>query len=497
MRRTVLAASLVVLLLVAGCSGLGSDGETTTAPTPSETTTPAPDATATPGGDDGTTEAEPTTEATSTSDPDDGGDENGENDAPADPESDVIGWENGYWYNESVDADSSDGLNETEFEAVKYRTMARVERVRDREFTRDVTFEFVTLEEFRENSPFGFGEDRVRDQYWRALHVVGDDRTSAAALNDLYDVVVDGYYSPGRIVVVVDDPESPGLGTGVLAHELAHALDFQTVPNRERPTNRDQREASRAVSEGSANLVERMYRERCETEWDCIERPPESDRDYDDEAVNDGLYARFSLAYSVGEEFVSAVYERGGWDAVDEAMRSPPASTEQIVHPERYPDDEPATVEVPDRSNDEWNPVGSRIVGEATLYVSLWHNDAIEGPDVEVTQAQRTGLPYTHPAVDGWDGDSLVVYANGDAYGHVFATEWATADDAAAFRDAYVSMLTDEGATEVEPGVYRVPAESEFAGAYRVAGSGDRLVIVHAPTIEGLSAVHAANASAA
>ena len=29
---------------------------------------------------------------------------------PDDPESDVLGWENGYWHNETIDVDQSDGL---------------------------------------------------------------------------------------------------------------------------------------------------------------------------------------------------------------------------------------------------------------------------------------------------------------------------------------------------------------------------------------------------
>jgi len=476
MRRTVLAVALTALLVLAGCSGFGG-GDGTAGPTPDEGTPRPTDATE--------------TEQTTSDRPTDGGDG-----VPRDPAEDRIGWEGGYWYNESIDVDASDGLTDAEFERVKYRTMARVERIRDREFRRDVAFEFVTLEEFRASSPFAFSEDAGRDIYWEAALVVGDDTTSAAALSDLYDVVVDGYYTPRRIVVVVDDPEAPRLGSGVVAHELAHALDYQTVPNRERPSNRDQREAARAVGEGSANLVETMYRQRCAEAWDCIDQPESAERDYDDDRVLDGLYVRFSMAYSVGEAFVAELYDRGGWDAVDRALAEPPASTEQIVHPERYPDDAPRDVTVPDRSVADWEQLGAWTFGETTLYAALYHNDAIDAPDVEITEAQRTGLPYTAPAVDGWDGDRVVPYTNGSATGYVFVSAWDTPDDASEFRAAYVSMLTEKGAREVREGIYRI-AEGPFAGAYRIDRAGDRLTVVHAPSVAALSAVHDGNESAA
>ena len=37
---------------------------------------------------------------------------------------DTIGWENGYWYDDPVDVTTSDGLNESELEAVTARQMA-------------------------------------------------------------------------------------------------------------------------------------------------------------------------------------------------------------------------------------------------------------------------------------------------------------------------------------------------------------------------------------
>ncbi|HKL30417.1 MAG TPA: hypothetical protein VJ898_14260, partial [Natrialbaceae archaeon] len=58
--------------------------------------------------------------------------------APPDPDEDVIGWENGYWYDESIDVDQSDGLSDAELDRFVARTMARVERIRGLEFRENV-----------------------------------------------------------------------------------------------------------------------------------------------------------------------------------------------------------------------------------------------------------------------------------------------------------------------------------------------------------------------
>ncbi|MFC7190435.1 hypothetical protein ACFQL7_11610 [Halocatena marina] len=66
--------------------------------------------------------------------------------APPDPNTDTLGWESGYWYNESITVDQSDGLSESELDAFLARSMARVEHIRRLEFTEQVEIEFVRPE---------------------------------------------------------------------------------------------------------------------------------------------------------------------------------------------------------------------------------------------------------------------------------------------------------------------------------------------------------------
>ncbi|MFB6129612.1 MAG: hypothetical protein ABEJ28_02195, partial [Salinigranum sp.] len=66
-----------------------------------------------------------------------------------DPARDVIGWEAGYWYDEPIAVDQSDGLNRSEREAFVARTMARVEKIRDLEFEQSVPVKVISRAEYR------------------------------------------------------------------------------------------------------------------------------------------------------------------------------------------------------------------------------------------------------------------------------------------------------------------------------------------------------------
>jgi len=86
-----LATALVVLLVVlAGCNAPVTFGTTDETPTTDDATATTTEETTEP--------TETTTDAT--------------DDPPADPDEDVIGWEDGVWYDESIDVNQSDGLTD-------------------------------------------------------------------------------------------------------------------------------------------------------------------------------------------------------------------------------------------------------------------------------------------------------------------------------------------------------------------------------------------------
>jgi len=471
--RPILLAALVVL---AGCGGtVGSEGSTTETSTGTVTPTPTPASAST---------AEVTTTPSET---------------PAhpgfgDPSSDRLGWEAGYWHDEPLDVNATDGLNRSERGAVVARTMARVEYLRGLEFESRVPVEVVDRATYRtDENVTATGWDEV---VWEALLLIGEDRSVEEVLGAFYGASVQGSYVPSEDrIVVVSGEDRPTIDRRTLAHELVHALQdqhFESALSRSNRTSRDATVAWQGLIEGDAGYVEDRYERRCGSEWSCLPRSAGAGASLDGDA---GVYVAAYHPYSDGPSFVHRLRERGGWKAVNAAYADPPTSSTQVIDPGRYPDWSPATVRVSDRSADDWrrfdrSPVGT-TVGEASLFATIWANGGTEPFHLQRPSRPHRTYNYTHPATAGWAGDRLVPYRNGSgATGYVLRTEWATADDAETFAATYRDLLrTRRGAERREDGVLVVPA-GPYADAFRVERSGTTVTITNAPTVAALDAVH-------
>jgi hypothetical protein len=114
--------------------------------------------------------------------------------------------------------------------------------------------------------------------------------------------------------------------------------------------------------------------------------------------------------------------------AIDAAYDDPPASTEQIVHVEKWEAGEaPQVIEVPDLAaalGDGWEEVDETPIGEATIEIMLGY--------LGVSVAEATD------AAAGWGGDRAVI-ATGpdDAFAMAWRLAWDSAADAAEFVEAY------------------------------------------------------------
>jgi hypothetical protein len=480
-RRLLATVSLAVVLLVAGCSAPLA-GEGTTAPPETTTSVQSPPTSPSPAGPSTTDAASATPTGTTVAATTAPTTESG-----ADP-SPVLGRENGVWYNETLPITPADGYNRTEIELVRDRMMARIEVIRGHEFTENVWVAIRSRASYRNSSTFTFPENRRRDLFWEAAFVVEETASSAEALDALYGGSVSGFYTSNRIVIVAEDPDAVSLDRGTLVHELEHALQDQALTlavGQGGP--HDQQVAATSVTEGDANFVMDRYQERCAGDWSCIPQPERGD---DSSRRNRGLFAAIWLPYSDGPTLVEALYERGGWDAVDEAFESPPISTEQVIHPETYPEETPTVVRVEDRSAEEWRRLGrTDVLGEGVLFASLWSNGVIPTRHLR-TDDRRWN--YSHPITAGWAGDRFVPYTNGTAEGYVLESAWDTERDAREFYRGYLDLLVRMDGTEVRSGIYRLPDSSGFGDAFRVERQGKRVIVVNAPTVETLDAVHAA-----
>ncbi len=111
-----------------------------------------------------------------------------------------------------------------------------------------------------------------------------------------------------------------------------------------------------------------------------------------------------AFPYQTGVNFVAYLYSRGGWAAVDAAYATPPVSSEQVLHPERYPQTEPVEVSLPDLApilGEGWEAVQQGTLGEWGLLAWLAYG---ADPTARVDEGMA------RDAADGWRGDAFALY---------------------------------------------------------------------------------------
>ena len=141
----------------------------------------------------------------------------------------------------------------------------------------------------------------------------------------------------------------------------------------------------------------------------------------------------FVFAYNYGLTFVQALYDEGGWEAVDAAYANVPISTEQILHPERYPADRPVPVNLPDllpALGAGWRELDRNVMGEWYTYLILGYG---------IDPATQIEDEIAADAAAGWEGDTyLVYYKDADAQTVVvMRTLWESPTDATQFSNAF------------------------------------------------------------
>jgi hypothetical protein len=410
-----------------------------------------------------------------------------------DPATDVIGWENGYWANETVEVDTTDGLTEPEREALLARGMARVEEIRDREFQRPVEFEVLSREEYVSITSSDPLERLTSTAYYNQVYeatFIVDEQT------DAYDEVsgeaggtTGGFYIFGtdQIFLIAEDPERPVVDEGILVHELTHALQDQLELTAFDPrATADGRTARLGLTEGEANYVMARYESQClNGTWECVPTASANDSPPD---FNLGIYLTGYQPYSDGPALVARLSEQGGWEAVEEAYDSPPVSTEQTIHPERYPDEQPGEIATRPAASGEWQRFGTETLGEAWIYSMFWYQaheyniSIIDGNQLlEPDAGPVDTYNYTSTPSEGWGNDQLSLYTNGSDYGYVWTTAWDSETDARQFEEAYQQILDEQGGQSVGPSTWRIPESNPYADAFRVVRDGTTVTIVNGP----------------
>lgn len=149
-----------------------------------------------------------------------------------------------------------------------------------------------------------------------------------------------------------------------------------------------------------------------------------------------------TFPYTTGFGFVSSKQTAGGWPAIDALYVKMPASTEQIMHPDKYAAGEaPVAVSLPtdlaSRLGAGWSVPLLDTFGEYQLSIWLRENGV---PAADVS-----------PAAAGWGGDRLAVMEGPDgAWAVVLDTTWDSEKDATEFADAaHTAVKASPNKTEI------------------------------------------------
>jgi hypothetical protein len=272
-----------------------------------------------------------------------------------------------------------------------------------------------------------------RSRAWQTIGVLPAGVGYLEALDAYQQGQVLGFYnSQNEELVYTGDADLDRIEHFVLAHELTHAIDdqFFDLDTLDDMAVRCQDEAIQAalgVVEGSANhfATQVLLRFPVATTGDV----PSGDTS----EVPPFILELQAYPYTIGQRFVDALADEGGTEAINEALRTYPTTTEQIFHPSKYPDDVAQDVDVPDFAptfGEDWRDLNVMVVGELWLRAMLHLGSVLDDARAEEAAA-------------GWDGAIYRSWTNGPDVAVVLSTVWDTEEDARQFQTALDAWVAE------------------------------------------------------
>jgi hypothetical protein len=242
-----------------------------------------------------------------------------------------------------------------------------------------------------------------------------------------------GFYNPANgQLVYIGDTDLDQTERFILAHELTHAIDDQHFGLRRIDAigarcDDEAFTAALGAVEGSAQYFATQVLIRFPSDAPLGGGGDGGSLDDVPPFVTDLQL----WPYDAGNAFIRHLNEAGGTGQVDDALTTFPVSTEQILHPERWPNDMPQPVDVPDLGpalGDGWRDLDVMTVGEAWLRLML---------------ALRLDADDAARVAAGWDGGIYRAWTDGSATAVVLRTVWDSHEDAQQFADAMEGWMRD------------------------------------------------------
>ena len=305
---------------------------------------------------------------------------------------------------------------------------------------------------------------------------------------------VQGFYDPEERMLFIASWLPMSDQEPVMLHELVHALQDQHFDLQSRfreyrnSDNDDYLLAQQALFEGDATVVtlqftiepfKRHFSELPDLAF-IMETQMESEMSKSPVLSATPRFLRESLIfpYGYGASFIQEIWKQSpSWGAVNKIYSDPPASTEQIMHPEKYygTRDNPKPVNAAAKAaklGAEWKISYKSVFGEFMLgqLLELHMNS---------DRAKR--------AAAGWGGDEVLLLENGAGQNAVWIeTEWDTAAAAEKFFDAmdeWFRLCHPKASRRAAPEGFSLVQNGEYSALFRET-TGVR-VILGIPEAEG------------
>ena len=274
-----------------------------------------------------------------------------------------------------------------------------------------------------------------RSMAWQTIGALPSDIGYLEALDAYQQGQVLGFYnSQNEELVYAGDADLDRIEQFVLAHELTHAIDDQhfdldrlddmVVACEDEPF-----QAALGIVEGSANHFATQVLIR----FGVSETGSIPDGGTAGE-VPPFITEYMAYPYTIGQRFADALSDADGPRAIDDALETFPTTTEQVLHPEKFPDEAGEAVDVADFAptfGPEWRDIDAMVVGELWLKVLLH----LRLDDDAATSAAA-----------GWGGATYRAWSDGEHAAVVMSTVWDTPKDAQEFSSA-LERWVDRGSS--------------------------------------------------
>jgi hypothetical protein len=281
----------------------------------------------------------------------------------------------------------------------------------------DIDIEFVSLDEVQKRAVESAMDELDRDdadvagRVLAALGAVEPGIDLFQAQLEALDAGVGGFYQPESGELVIGSEAMDGMGAFITAHELVHAMaDAQIgLPDTREVAEQDGADAAYAALsaiEGDATLYSQQFVVAHLSLSDLIELEAESADAMDAmDALPHYVSRSLTFPYDEGLTFTCDIFLDGGWDAVDTTYRTVPATTAQVLFPQRYRDQEPAETVREPAGPAGWEELDSDTFGAADLLFLL------EAPGED----RDAALSEPMARVAAWGGGRFTVWTDDDA----------------------------------------------------------------------------------